>query len=344
MEKTYAVTIGIPVFNVEKHLRQTIDSVLVQTFESIEILLCDDCGTDGSIDIIHQYQQNHPRGKDIRIVHQPQNMGIGAARNRMMDEAKGRYFYSLDADDMISSEAIALLYETAQKYDAQIVYGSFERLYVNGEQHRSVQYPYPFKVFSQPNEYAEYVYNVGIQVMNWNYLIDLDVIRKNHLRVTEVGHGYGEDYTFTVDLPTYITRAVLLPDITYQYFIEEPVYEKKRKHVMRRKDMDKALAAIDQKKRRTELSDRPYYAKRCQQLMMYDFYFVREIIARRQEPEPPYTNRELRNIMWHPMTLRQILSSKQERKKNLVFYLLGSMPPCLFVGVMKVITKLTYKN
>ena len=42
----YKVTIGIPVYNVGKHIRQTLDSVLGQTFPDIEILICDDCGTD----------------------------------------------------------------------------------------------------------------------------------------------------------------------------------------------------------------------------------------------------------------------------------------------------------
>ena len=69
----YEVTIGIPVYNVEKYIRQTMNSVLAQTFNSIEFLICDDCGTDSSIDIIKEYQRSHPRGVDIRIVRQPQN-------------------------------------------------------------------------------------------------------------------------------------------------------------------------------------------------------------------------------------------------------------------------------
>ena len=47
----YEVTIGIPVYNVVKYIRLAMDSVLAQTFDSIEILVLDDCGTDGSMDI-----------------------------------------------------------------------------------------------------------------------------------------------------------------------------------------------------------------------------------------------------------------------------------------------------
>ena len=112
---TYEVTIGIPVYNVEKYIRQTLESALAQTFPSIEFLICDDCGTDSSIAIIKEIQETHPRGKDIRILHQPRNMGIGPGRNRMLDEAKGRFFYSLDGDDTIAPNTIELLYNTANK-------------------------------------------------------------------------------------------------------------------------------------------------------------------------------------------------------------------------------------
>lgn len=343
MEKTYEVTIGIPVYNVEKYIRQTMDSALAQTFSSIEFLICDDCGTDSSIEIVKEYQQTHPRGSDIRIVHQPQNMGIGAARNIMIDEAKGKYFYSLDADDMIVENAIELLYNASQKYCAEIVYGSYERLYDNGSSKRTEEFLYPFRVFQELDEYAEYVYNVGIQVMNWNYLICLDVIRRNNLRVTPVGHGYGEDFTFTVDLPTYITRAVLLPDITYIYYIEETVFKNKRKKEMSRKQMDLSIDSIDKKKRRKELKGKPYYSKRCSILMMYDFSFVCQILARRKETTPPYTNKEIRNIMKYPMSLSELLSSKTLRTKDVAFWLSGILPPFLSVMLLRMYAHLLHR-
>lgn len=337
METEYIVTIGIPVYNVEKYIRQTLDSALAQTFQSIEFLICDDCGTDGSIDIVHEYQQTHPRGKDIRIVRQPQNMGIGAARNRMMDEAQGLFFYSLDADDMITPNAIELLYNAAKEQNAELVYGSYERLFVNGEKQRTEKYPYPYKVFTEPDEYAMYAYNEGVQVMNWNYLLSMDIIRKNHLRVTPVGHGYGEDFTYTVDLPTYVTRVVLLPDITYQYYIEEKVFSGKRHKVILREQMDKAIEAIDKKKRRRELKGKPYYAKRCATLLMYDYSFVCQILARRNEAVPPYTNKEIKKIMWQPMTFWEIMRSRQSKKQNFLAWVVNHVPTWLSMQLLTVL-------
>ena len=335
----YEVTIGIPVYNVEKYIRLSLDSALAQTYESIEFLFCDDCGTDSSVDIIKEYQQSHPRGKDIRIIRQPRNMGIGAARNRMIEEAQGRYFYSLDADDSIAPNTIELLYRTAQQHQAEIVYGSYERVYEDdGQWVKTVQHPYPFHVFTKPDSYADYVYNVGIQGMNWNFLIELEIIRRNHLQVTPVGHGYGEDFTFTIDLPTYITRAVLLPDVTYHYYNRNAGRPKPKK-VLSRENMDKAVKSIDEKKRRNELKGKSYYSKRVSILMMLDCSFACEMVGRRKDFDQPYTNREVRDIMWHPMSLWEILTAKSARMHNLWYYLCGIVPPFLCVWLLKPVMK-----
>ena len=338
----YEVTIGIPVYNIEKYIRLTLESALNQTFQSIEYLICDDCGTDSSIDIVREYQQTHPRGKDIRILRQPRNMGIGEGRNRMMAEARGRFFYSLDGDDSIEPNTIEILYKAAMEHHAEMVHGSFDRVYEeDGGQVRVEPYPYPAKVFSEPDEYAEYAYNVGVAVMNWNFLLDMDVIRRNHLRVTPVGHGYGEDFTYTVDLPTYVTRVVLLPDITYHYYMRTKDFKTKRTHPISRKHMDLAIAAIDQKKRRSELRHKSYYAKRCSVLLMYDYSFACRILAKGDDIDIPYTDKEIRNIMWHPMSLREILFSRQVRLKNFCFYVFGALPAKMSVMALRLVGKLS---
>jgi len=337
--RTYEVTIGIPVYNVEKYIRLTMDSVLAQTFEDIEILICDDCGTDRSIEIIKEYQSNHPRGGDIRILHQPENMGIGAGRNRMMEEAHGKYFYSLDADDTIAPQTIELLYNTAIKFNAEIVYGSYDRIYTTNDQIvRTEPYPYPPHVFTTSDEYANYVYDFGIQGMNWNYLIDMNIIRCNHLRVPPVAHGYGEDFTFTVDLPTYINRAVLLPDITYHYFIRG-IDKHKRRKTLSHQDMAKAVEALQEKKKRKELKSKPYYGKRISMLMMLCCSFACAMCIKRKDFDIPFTNKEIRSVMWHPMTLWEILTTKSGRFHNVLYYICGAVPAFVGVRMLKFMAK-----
>ena len=334
----YEVTIGIPVYNIEKFIRLAMDSALSQTFESIEFLICDDCGTDSSMDIIREYQQTHHRGKDIRVVRQPRNEGLGSARNRIMDEAQGNYLFFMDGDDAIAPQTIQLLYDKAKEQNAEMVYGSYKRVFVkDGVVVDTQDYPYPYKSFCEIDEYACYAYDGKIHVMTWNILIKVDILRKNHLRVAPI--GYGEDFTFTVDLPTYVTRVVLLPDITYSYYIRDVNIHRWNKNFTREM-MDVYIKTIDDKKRRTFLKDKPYYARRCEILLMYDFYFLIEILKHRDQIQPRYTNRELRDIMWHPMSLIEILQSRDNLKKNLGAYIVSKLPPAFALFAIKFAIKI----
>ena len=121
----YKVTIGMPVYGVEKYIKKCLLSVLDQSFnEEIEILVVDDLGPDKSMDIVKELQATHPNGKNIRIITQPQNMGCWAARNRILDEAKGKYIFLIDADDYLSLDALEKLYNAAEEHQAEAVYGS----------------------------------------------------------------------------------------------------------------------------------------------------------------------------------------------------------------------------
>ena len=122
------VTIGIPVFQAKDYIEATMQSALSQTYPNIEFLIVDDCGNDGTIDIIEQLQKNHPRGQHIRILRNEQNMGVGPSRNHIIDEAKGHYLYFMDCDDVIEPNTIELMVEAILQNDADIVYASYERI------------------------------------------------------------------------------------------------------------------------------------------------------------------------------------------------------------------------
>ena len=104
--------------------------------------------------------------------------------------------------------------------------------------------------------------------------------------------------------------------------------------------MDKSIAALDKAKHRTALKERPYYAKRCEKILMYDYSFACEVVRRRKEAVPPYTATEIRHIMWHPMSLCEILKAKEARKKNLFTWLLGKLPSALSVMLIWLFVKL----
>lgn len=91
-------------FNAQRYLGDCVESVLNQTFEHWEHILVDDCSTDNSARIIKGYAEKDDR---IRYVKLSENSGAGAARNRAIEESKGKYIAFLDSDDLWNSEKLA---------------------------------------------------------------------------------------------------------------------------------------------------------------------------------------------------------------------------------------------
>lgn len=337
----YEVTIGIPVYNVGKYIHLTMDSALDQTFKNIEFLVLDDCGTDDSIDIVRKYQQTHPRGKDIRIVRQPKNGGLGRARNRIIEEAKGKYLYHLDADDAIAPNTIELLYENAKRYDADIVYGSYERIEEFDGTAKKTIYRYPHVQFLKENEFANHVYSdYGfLQACTWNFLIKKEIYIKNNIRHKPV--NFWEDFSTTIDLPTYINRAVMLPDITYSYYCRygslSNFGNRDRIDKAEIQDTIKAMALVKQNSER--IKTKPYFHKRMYKVMMTHFYMVCSILKNRKKITPPFTNQEIRDVMISPLTIADTLKMNGWRVRNVLLCILGLLPPKITITIITIIGK-----
>jgi glycosyltransferase involved in cell wall biosynthesis len=97
------VSVIIPAYNVEKYFADTIQSVIDQTYPNLEILVVNDASTDGTPKILERIGSNHPQ---LKIIHQKENMGAAAARNKGYLSAKGNFIKFLDADDLINPEMI----------------------------------------------------------------------------------------------------------------------------------------------------------------------------------------------------------------------------------------------
>ena len=338
----YEVTVGIPVYNVEKYIRLTMDSALAQTFDSIEFLVLDDCGTDSSMDIVREYQQTHPRGKDIRIVRQPQNMGIGMARNRIIDEAKGKYLFFMDADDEMPNDSIQRLYHAAQQYSAQIVYGSNERIYDFDGRKRIEKDLYRPMQFLHGDDFANYAYESyrNIPANVWKYLIDISVYRDNHLRFQDI--NYWEDFVMTMDLPTYITRAVFIPNIIYIYYCRYGSLSNYQKSDHSDKsEIQKTIDAMAVvKSHSNRLKSKPYFHKWLYKVMMTHFYIACTILKQSKNINPPFTECEVRDVMRSPLTFSDSLHLKGWKWKNLSLYLLGVLPASVSISLVRLLGKL----
>ena len=123
------VTVGMPVYNVELYIKKSLLSVLDQSYPNLEVVVVDDYGTDNSIKVIENLKRDHSRGDCIRILRQSKNMGPGEARNRIIEEASGKYLYFLDSDDFIVPETISLMVEQAEFHFTDVVIASMQAVF-----------------------------------------------------------------------------------------------------------------------------------------------------------------------------------------------------------------------
>ena len=335
---TYDVTIGIPVFRTEAYIRQALGSALAQTFPSIEFLVVDDGGNDGTMDIVKELQQTHPRGRHLRILTHEKNLGVAASRNDIIDQACGEYLYFMDSDDLITPHTIATLIGIVRKYQVQIAFGSYEKIEVSG---RREVYQYPALHVSGPDELACFAYRkyAGIQASACNYLVSKSILRDSGLRFIDT--SFWEDFVFTFDLVTLVASAALTPEITYTYCCHEGSlsHYQARTEISKQEILSNAKAIEHLKQTSRALYNKVYYPQRCLQIAKTDFYIACHILKRRKHIKPSVSWQELRTIVRHPATWHQIRHFKQARWPNLALYLLARLPSPLCVMAVWTIAK-----
>lgn len=128
MDRTYIeglVSVIMPIYNAEKYLADTLNSIFAQDYKNIEIVLVDDCSKDNSAWIISKQQQEHP---EIVYYLQEKNMGAGAARNKALELAKGQYVAFLDSDDIWMPEKTNRQLDLMKRKNSPFSYTAIEMM------------------------------------------------------------------------------------------------------------------------------------------------------------------------------------------------------------------------
>lgn len=202
------VSVVVPVYNVKHYLKKCIDSILDQTYHSLQIILVDDGSTDGCSQICDSYSK-----KDIRIevIHQ-KNQGLSSARNTGLQNATGKYICFIDSDDWIHPEYIAYLKRAIEENNTEVSCCYYTRVFsVNQKEQPHLHYN---SILLNHNEYIEQ------SLLNRH----LDNSFPNRLYKTELfqeiwfpaGKLY-EDIIPQYLLNKKIDSAALVPEILYYY-------------------------------------------------------------------------------------------------------------------------------
>lgn len=209
-----AISVIIPIYNVEKFLPRCLDSVVNQTFSNIEIICVNDGSTDKSGEILTKFAANDQRF----LVITQENQGLSASRNNGLEVASGNYVFFLDADDYLHKQALEIFYKTAQKSECPIVISKkFCRVgkdALNMQTYNSDAVP--FKICNNPlNDLYKYRL---VSAVVWNKLY-----RTNALKRFRFIEGiYYEDWPFTACVFSSIERFALIDEKLYMYNTTSP--------------------------------------------------------------------------------------------------------------------------
>lgn len=337
----YDITIGIPVFRAYDYISSTMQSALNQTYSSIEFLIIDDCGNDGTIGIVEDFQKDHPRGKDIRILRNGKNMGVSFCRNRIIDEAMGQFLYFMDSDDTIEPFTIQLLIDAVKRTHSQIAYASYEIVdLVNNSP--AQKYQKADLQLAGDGELALYAFShINVfHVSVCNNLVNLEFLRQTGLRF--INTCYWEDMAYTTELLTKITRAVLLSNITYHYMWrpDSLSHYQEREHLHKDEIMDNISVINYLKGKCKKWKNKVYTPYLCKNLEMNSFYIACHIIKNAHRIDPCFSNQEMQDILRHPLSLWNILNFGHLKLMNIALWMLGRMPLFLFLPTIRLLGKL----
>ena len=207
------ISIIIPIYNVAPYVERCLYSALNQSYEDIELVLVDDCGTDNSMNIVSEVVEKYVGNKKISLFKHEHNLGLSAARNTGIKNATGDYLLFLDSDDEIPLNAVELLLEATNE-NPDFVIGNIKVL---GSDKFSFYFSIPSGVIQGNELILDSFIKDKWYSMAVNKLIKKEFLLNHHLFFKEgILH---EDELWSFVLATKANKMSVVKDYTYHYYI-----------------------------------------------------------------------------------------------------------------------------
>lgn len=214
-------SIVVPVYNVESYLNRCVESLVNQSYKSLDIILVDDGSPDSCPEMCDDWARRDTR---IRVIHK-ENQGLGMARNSGLDKAKGEFICFVDSDDYLVPDAVERCLITIEKYKADaVLFGRYDA-YPNGkiieDKINVVE-----NVFSD-DKVAEvllpglFISGKGYGVSACSKVFSVKILNENHIRFKSEREIISEDSFFCLDYFSKSRNAVVIPDRLYCYYKNE---------------------------------------------------------------------------------------------------------------------------
>lgn len=327
------LSIVMPVYNVEKYIRECVDSILNQTMKEFELIIVDDGSTDSSGAILDEYQAKDNR---ITVIHKA-NGGVSAARNDALDICTGDYIYIMDSDDYLEQDAFQVMYEEAIRTDADVVIVDHSKFVKQEEQLICHYFPECFvtddrNIILQIQKmilhkgYSPYLTSedrgLGIGAP-WTKLIRRELIEKNGLRFDPYVRGVFDDCLFSIHVFEYVKKVAYKKDITYHF----RVLQSSLTHKYRQNQLEVYGRIFERiqdfcKKYNKDMDfQRAYFARVVLYLSIsFDTYFFNKEYDKGRKKNFQEFMKTIKSDVYHKAILEVDASRLMKREKRIVIF------------------------
>ena len=311
------VSIIVPVYQVEKYIRQCVDSILAQTFTDFELILVDDGSKDKSGQICDEYARMDTR---VKVIHK-ENGGAADTRNRGMDQTVGNYVMFVDSDDYIAPTMIEYLYQNILNENADIAACNYLYFFENDRKK-----DFATNVKSEVLTGKEIFYyrknerNYGFWTVVWNKLMKRETVGKVRFRSGK----YYEDEFWANEIYQMDIKIVTIPDCLYYYRQHE-------NSTMRQKKIARSLDLIEAYQERIYIYLKEQkYAEQAYKVLVYSLEYLEEskrLITNEDERKKYIQAEKLTKDIVNQLKKRKL---SRIQKVSLVFL---EINPCLVFSV-----------
>lgn len=224
------LTIAVPTYNVERYLRESLDSYLIpEIMDDIEVLVINDGSKDSSPQIAAEYVQKYPN--TFRLINK-ENGGHGSGINRGIIEAAGTYFKVIDSDDWVAADAMTALVHTLAGTKSDLVYSNF---YWVDDQTREtkVEFAEPFAGVEYHKEYQFDEIGADMFLKMHGYTVRTELLRK----IPQIDeHCFYVDMEYVLFPIPYVKTITFIPDYVYMYRVGLPTQSMSPERMQKNED------------------------------------------------------------------------------------------------------------
>ena len=206
-----AVSVIVPIYNVEEYLARCLDSIAAQSFKDFEVVMVDDYSTDNSRKIAEEYCTKY----DNFFLYNSAHKGVANARNTGVEKANGEYIAFVDSDDFVEPDYLKELYLTAVNNNADISTCNYAKYYQKNGRYHVIMLRKPFeKVYTNKKFTRMNLNDIRVRSYLWNKLWRRSLFTDNGIRFNDI---YFEDIAICPQLMHSANKVAVTGRCLYNY-------------------------------------------------------------------------------------------------------------------------------